>query len=188
MKGYKGCKIYMCLHYETPGGHKVKEEREPSFSHSLSFPLPCSFWMLNTSPTYQPPLPPPCFPHPSPPRLPPRRITDVRSFVRALAGLRLALFRPDHWPNHPPFKEVLGSRVHNKVTQLWMAGGILFQRAHVFTFPSLPLSRFSLHFFASPFSPVSPCIISNWPVSRLISIASQSEGNMKANGGGWAPV
>lgn len=47
---------------------------------------------------------------------------------------RQALLRPDHWPTHPPFKEVLGSRVQNKVTQLWTVGGILFQRARVFTF------------------------------------------------------
>lgn len=63
---------------------------------------------------------------------------------------RQALLRPDHWPTHPPFKEVWGSRVQNKVTQLWTVGGILFQRARVFTFsltrPS-PTTSPACHFF-----------------------------------------
>lgn len=64
----------------------------------------------------------------------------------------------------------------------------------------LSLTRPSLSFFTpsvSLFFPLSlllpplpffPCILSDWPaVSALISIASQSEENMKANGG-WGPV
>lgn len=203
MKGYKGYKTSMSPHCKRllEGRRLRREENPPSLSLSLSFAFSCMFRMLNTSPPHpHPPVPPP---RPPPPSSPPTSFTAESLMWGLLCERWLAsawaLLRPDHWPTHPPFKEVLGSWVHNKVTQLWTAGGILFQRANVFTFPSQDsLSLFfapsiSLFFPLSlscppPLQPFFPCILSAWPtVSALISIASQSEENMKANGG-WGPV
>ena len=154
MKGYKGYKTYMGPQWKRllEGRRLRRAENPPSLSLSLSFSLSCMFRMLNTSP-------------PHPPHSPPSLLScAAESLMWGLLWERWlvsawALLRPDHWPTHPPFKEVLGSWVHNKVTQLWTAGGILFQRAYVFTFPSQ--DSLSLFFAPSaslffPFSLVRP--------------------------------